>query len=80
MIGMGAIILTGAVIGNNCVIGAGAVVKENDIIPDDCVAVGIPPSRRIRMTLQKMNRLIWSCPKKLFPNLSDIFVALSTYM
>ena len=42
MIGMGAIVLTGAVIGSNCVIGAGAVVKENDIIPDDCVAVGIP--------------------------------------
>ena len=42
MIGMGAIVLTGAKIGNHCVIGAGAVVKENDVIPDGHVAVGIP--------------------------------------
>ena len=42
MIGMGAIVLTGAKIGSHCVIGAGAVVKENMEIPDGHIAVGIP--------------------------------------
>ena len=42
MIGMGAIVLSGAKIGSNCVIGAGAVVKENMEIPDGHIAVGIP--------------------------------------
>ena len=42
MIGMGAIVLSGAVIGSNCVIGAGAVIKEDMIIPDGQMAVGVP--------------------------------------
>jgi carbonic anhydrase/acetyltransferase-like protein (isoleucine patch superfamily) len=42
LIGMGAIVLSGAKIGKNCIIGAGAVVRENDIIPDNSLAVGIP--------------------------------------
>ena len=42
MIGMGAIVLSRAVIGSNCVIGAGAVIKEDMVIPDGHMAVGIP--------------------------------------
>ncbi len=42
-IGLRAIILPGTVIGNNVVIGAGAVVRG--IIPDDCVAAGVPARR-----------------------------------
>lgn len=42
MVGMGAILLNGAVIGSNCIIGAGAVVKENAVIPDGTMMVGIP--------------------------------------
>ena len=42
LIGMGAIVLTGAKIGDNCIIGAGAVVKENAEIPANAMVVGIP--------------------------------------
>ena len=42
LVGMGAILLDGAVIGKNCIIGAGAVVKENAIVPDGTMMVGVP--------------------------------------
>jgi len=42
MVGMGAILLDGAVIGKNCIIGAGAVVKENAVVPDGTMMVGVP--------------------------------------
>jgi len=42
LIGMGAIVLDGAVVGAHCIIGAGAVVKENAVVPDGTMMVGIP--------------------------------------
>ena len=42
LIGMGAIILTGAKIGRGSIIGAGAVVKENAVIPPNSLVAGIP--------------------------------------
>ena len=42
LIGMGAILLDGAVIGDHCIIGAGAVVKENAVVPSGTMMVGIP--------------------------------------
>ena len=42
LIGMGAIIMNGAVIGKGAVIGAGAVVKEDMVIPDLSLVVGVP--------------------------------------
>lgn len=42
MVGMGAILLDGAVIGKNCIIGAGALVKENAVVPDGTMMVGVP--------------------------------------
>lgn len=42
MIGMGAIVLSGAQIGSHCVVGAGAVVKENMVVPDGHMVLGIP--------------------------------------
>ncbi len=42
MVGMGAILLDGAVIGRNCIIGAGAVVKEHAVVPDGTMMVGVP--------------------------------------
>jgi len=42
LIGMGAIILDGAVIGRNCLIGAGALVGMNKEIPDNSLVMGVP--------------------------------------
>lgn len=42
VIGMGAIVLTGAEIGEDCLIGAGAVIKEGEQIPLRSLVVGIP--------------------------------------
>lgn len=42
VIGMGAVILTGAKVGNDCVIGAGSVVTEGTVIPDGSLVLGIP--------------------------------------
>ena len=42
MVGMGAVLLDGAVIGRNCIIGAGAVVKEHAVVPDGTMMVGVP--------------------------------------
>ena len=39
---MGAIILTGAVIGDNCIIGAGALIPEERHIPAGSLVVGAP--------------------------------------
>jgi len=42
LVGMGAVLLDGAVIGKNCIIGAGAVIKENAVVPDGTMMVGVP--------------------------------------
>ena len=42
LIGMGSTILNGAVIGHDCIIAAGALVKENAVIPDYSLVVGVP--------------------------------------
>ena len=42
LIGMGAILLDGAVIGDHCVIGAGAVIKEKAVVPPGSMMVGVP--------------------------------------
>ena len=49
LIGMGAIIMNGALIGRGAVIGAGGVIKENMIVPDLSLVVGIPG--KIKKTL-----------------------------
>ena len=42
LIGMGAILLNGAVVGKNCIIGAGALVTKNMVIPDGSLVLGQP--------------------------------------
>ena len=42
MVGMGAIVLSGAKIGNNCLIGAGAVVTGKMDAPDGSMILGSP--------------------------------------
>jgi carbonic anhydrase/acetyltransferase-like protein (isoleucine patch superfamily) len=42
LIGIGAIILNGAVIGKNCLVGAGSLVTEGKVFPDGCMILGSP--------------------------------------
>ncbi|MDX5361026.1 MAG: gamma carbonic anhydrase family protein [Alphaproteobacteria bacterium] len=42
LIGMGATLLSGSVIGTNCLIAAGALIKEGQEIPDNSLVVGAP--------------------------------------
>jgi len=42
LVGMGAVVLTGADVGEGSVIGAGAVVRENEKIPPRSLVVGVP--------------------------------------
>ncbi len=42
VVGIGAIVLTGAKVGDDSVVGAGAVVTENTVIPPNSLVLGIP--------------------------------------
>ena len=54
MIGMGAILLNGAVIGKNCIIGAGALVTQGMHIPDNTIAFGNPAKCIRNMTPEEI--------------------------
>ena len=56
MIGMGSIILSGAVIGCNCILGAGSLVTGKTQIPNNTLAFGNPAKPiRIVTTEEKKN-------------------------
>lgn len=42
VIGMGAIVLSGAEIGRHCIIAAGSVITEDTKIPDNSIVMGVP--------------------------------------
>ena len=42
LIGMGAILLGGSVVGKQCIVAAGAVVRENFVVPDGSLVAGVP--------------------------------------
>lgn len=52
LIGMGAILLDNAEIGENCIIGAGAVVTEGMIVPPFSLVLGVP-GKRVRALSQE---------------------------
>jgi carbonic anhydrase/acetyltransferase-like protein (isoleucine patch superfamily) len=42
LVGMGSMVLSGAVVGDRCIIGAGALVREKTEIPPNSIVLGIP--------------------------------------
>jgi carbonic anhydrase/acetyltransferase-like protein (isoleucine patch superfamily) len=42
LIGIGSIVLNGAVIGKNCLVGAGSLVTEGKVFPDGSMIIGSP--------------------------------------
>jgi len=57
LVGMGAIIINGAMIGEGSIIGAGAVITEGKIIPANSVVIGVP-GRIVRQTDQDQQQHI----------------------
>jgi carbonic anhydrase/acetyltransferase-like protein (isoleucine patch superfamily) len=57
MLGMGAIVLTGAKIGERAIVGAGALVREGQEIPPETVAVGIPAKVRRDVSAEDLERI-----------------------
>ena len=57
MLGMGAIVLTGAKIGERAIVGAGALVREGQEIPQETVAVGIPAKVRRDVSAKDLERI-----------------------
>jgi len=54
LIGMGAIVLDGAVVGKNCLIGAGALVTPGTIIPDGNLVLGSPAKIRRELSVDEI--------------------------
>ena len=61
LIGMGAIVLSKAIVGEHCIIGAGAVVKEKDVIPDGSMVVGVPGKIIKQLTPEQMKYMEGNC-------------------
>jgi carbonic anhydrase/acetyltransferase-like protein (isoleucine patch superfamily) len=60
LIGMGAILLGGSVIGSESIIGAGALVKEGAVIPPRSLVVGVPGKVVRSLTDAEVARLVQS--------------------
>ena len=54
LVGMGAIILNGAVIGKSCIVGAGALVTQNTIVPDGSMVLGSPAKVKRSVTAEEV--------------------------
>ncbi len=57
LIGMGAVILDGVVVGEEAMVGAGALVPEGLVIPDRHLAVGVPARVRRPLTPEEVAAL-----------------------
>ncbi|MFQ5329379.1 MAG: gamma carbonic anhydrase family protein [Thermodesulfobacteriota bacterium] len=60
LIGMGAVILDGAVVEEDTVIGAGALVTENMVVPSGSLVVGVPGKVRRELTDEERDGLLQS--------------------
>lgn len=58
LVGMGAIILNGAVIGEECIIGAGALVSEGKEIPPRSLVLGVPGKVIRQITDDEMKGIV----------------------
>jgi carbonic anhydrase/acetyltransferase-like protein (isoleucine patch superfamily) len=57
MIGMRAVVLNGARIGEHAVIGAGAVVTEGTVVPPGSLVLGVPGKVRREVTPEEVQRI-----------------------
>ena len=62
LIGMGARVLGGSVIGKGCLIAAGALVKENMVVPDGMLVVGVPGKILRPVSEEQIKMINWLAP------------------
>ncbi len=60
LIGIGATILSHAVIGRHCIVGAGALITERKTFPDRSLIIGAPARRVREVTDEEMQMLVKS--------------------
>lgn len=58
LIGMGSVILDGAVIGRHCLIAAGSLVTKNTVIPDGMMVMGSPAKVKRTLTEEEIQGLL----------------------
>lgn len=63
LVGIGAIVLNGAVLKKGCQIGAGAVVCEGSIIEENSLALGIPARIIRKLTKEELRENLWWAEK-----------------
>lgn len=63
LVGMGAIVLDGAVVSKGCLVAAGAVVTENMVLEPGCLYAGIP-ARKIKETDPRRKEIILQTAKR----------------
>lgn len=61
LIGMGAIILDAAKVGENCIVGAGTVIPGGKVIPSGSVVIGNPYKVVRQITPEDINSIAGSC-------------------
>jgi carbonic anhydrase/acetyltransferase-like protein (isoleucine patch superfamily) len=57
IIGMGAILLNRSRVGSNCIVAAGAVVREDFVVPDGSLVVGVPAAIKRPLTPEETERI-----------------------
>jgi len=60
LIGMGSVVLDGAVIGPRCLVAAGAVVLQGSTIPEGSLVAGVPGKVIRRLTAEEQQQLLES--------------------
>lgn len=60
LIGMGAIVLDGAVVEENCIIGAGTLITQNKVIPSGSLAFGNPVKAIRLLTEEEKDSILQS--------------------
>jgi len=63
LIGMGAIVLSGAEIGDGCIVAAGSVIKENEKIPAGSLVAGLPAKIKGTVAAEWRDRILLSAQR-----------------
>ena len=58
LIGMGAIVMDGSIIGENCIIGAGSLVTPNTTIQPGCLVIGAPAKVKRKLTGNEVGSIL----------------------